>query len=140
MVKPHLDGRLIEYVGEADLEMKNQLLGGSCGLLFPIQWNEPFGLVMLEAMACGTPVFALSAGSVPEVVQPRISGSISATAEEMVDAVKNTTYQPEIVRSWVEQGFSVDIMVERYVELYEGILTNNLETGPSLDLAIEVAA
>jgi glycosyltransferase involved in cell wall biosynthesis len=140
MVKPHLDGRLIEYVGEADLEMKNQLLGGSRGLLFPIQWNEPFGLVMLEAMACGTPVFALPGGSVPEIVQPCISGAISATAEEMVDAVKNTIYEPEVVRGWVEQGFSVDIMVERYVELYEGILTNSLETGPKLDLAIEVAA
>ncbi len=140
MVKPHIDGRFIEYVGEADLEIKNQLLGASRGLLFPIQWNEPFGLVMLEAMACGTPVFALPGGAVPEIVRPGISGTISSSPEEMVDAVKNAAYEPEVVRGWVEQGFSVDIMVERYVELYEGILSNELDGAARMDLDKEVAA
>ena len=140
MVKPHIDGRFIEYVGEADLELKNQLLGGSRGLLFPIQWNEPFGLVMLEAMACGTPVFALPGGAVPEIVRPGISGAISSSAEEMADAVRNTTYAPEVVRGWVEQGFSVDTMVQRYVELYEGILTKGLDSRARYDLGKEVAA
>jgi glycosyltransferase involved in cell wall biosynthesis len=140
MIKPHIDGRFIDYVGEADLEMKNQLLGGSRGLLFPIQWSEPFGLVMIEAMACGTPVFALPGGSVPEIVRPGISGTISSSAEEMADAVRNTTYAPEVVRGWVEQRFSVDIMVQRYVELYEGILTNGLDSGTRLDLGKKVAA
>ncbi|MDT7817468.1 MAG: hypothetical protein QOJ42_7384 [Acidobacteriaceae bacterium] len=133
-VKPHIDGRFIEYVGEADLEMKNQLLGSSRGMLFPIQWNEPFGLVMLEAMACGTPVFALPGGSVPEIVRPGISGAISSSAEEMAEAVKSTAYQPEVLRSWVEQGFSVDIMVQRYVELYEGILTRGTDSGARVNL------
>ncbi|MGI8772574.1 MAG: glycosyltransferase family 4 protein [Acidobacteriaceae bacterium] len=140
MVKPHIDGRFIEYVGEADLEMKNQLLGGSRGLLFPIQWNEPFGLVMLEAMACGTPVFALPGGSVPEIVRPGISGAISTSAQEMADAVKNNTYHPEVLRGWVEQGFSVDIMVQRYVELYESILSNGLDSRTRADFDNEVAA
>jgi glycosyltransferase involved in cell wall biosynthesis len=140
MVKPHIDGSLIEYVGEADMEMKNRLLGASRGLLFPIQWSEPFGLVMLEAMACGTPVFAFPGGSVPEIVQPGISGAISSTAEEMADAARNTTYSPQAVRSWVEQRFSVDIMVQRYAALYEGILCNGLASGIRLDLAKEVAA
>jgi glycosyltransferase involved in cell wall biosynthesis len=134
-VKPHIDGHFIEYVGEADLEMKNQLLGSSRGMLFPIQWNEPFGLVMLEAMACGTPVFALPGGSVPEIVRPGISGVISSSAEEMAEAVTSTTFQPEILRSWVVQGFSVDTMVQRYVELYEGILTSGLDSGARIDLA-----
>jgi glycosyltransferase involved in cell wall biosynthesis len=140
MLKPHIDGRFIEYVGEADLEMKNKLLGGSRGLLFPIQWNEPFGLVMLEAMACGTPVFALPGGSVPEIVQSDTSGAISSTAEEMAYAVTNTTYAPEVVRAWVEQRFSVKIMVQRYIELYEGILNNNFDSDLRFDLGKVVAA
>ncbi|HSB74066.1 MAG TPA: glycosyltransferase family 4 protein, partial [Terriglobales bacterium] len=66
-IKPHLDGKFIQYLGEADLPAKNELLGHARAMLFPIQWDEPFGLVMLEAMACGTPVLALPGGSVPEV-------------------------------------------------------------------------
>jgi glycosyltransferase involved in cell wall biosynthesis len=127
-------------VGEADLEMKNQLLGNSRGLLFPIQWNEPFGLVMVEAMACGTPVFALPGGSVPEVVRPGISGAISFSAEEMADTVRNATFRPEVVRGWVEQRFSVDIMVQRYVALYEEILSKRLDSRSRPDLAKVIAA
>jgi glycosyltransferase involved in cell wall biosynthesis len=140
VIKPHIDGHFIEYVGEADLEMKNQLLGGSRGLLFPVQWNEPFGLVMLEAMACGTPVFAFPGGSVPEIVHPGISGAISSSAEEMAHAVRNTKYKPEVVRGWVEQRFSVDSMVQRYVELYERVLNKNLGSDGRVDFVKEVAA
>ena len=140
MVRPHIDGRFIEYVGEADLEMKNQLLGSSRGLLFPIQWSEPFGLVMVEAMACGTPVFALPGGSVPEIVRPGISGAISFSAEEMADTVRNATFRPEVVRGWVEQRFSVDIMVQRYVALYEEILSKRLDSRSRPDLAKVIAA
>ncbi len=74
MIKPHIDGKFIEYIGEADLAAKNELLGNSLAMLFPIQWNEPFGLVMIEAMACGTPVLALPGGAVEEVVCDGISG------------------------------------------------------------------
>jgi glycosyltransferase involved in cell wall biosynthesis len=140
MVKPHIDGRFIEYVGEADLEMKNQLLGRSRGLLFPIQWSEPFGLVMLEAMACGTPVFALPGGSVPEIVRPGISGAINSSVEELADAVRNTAYRPGAVRNWVEQRFSVDIMVRRYVALYEEILAKHLDSRAPLGPSKEAAA
>ena len=70
-IKPHIDGKFIEYVGEADLAAKNELLGNSLAMLFPIQWNEPFGLVMIEAMACGTPVLALPGGAVEEVCAKR---------------------------------------------------------------------
>ena len=75
-VKPQLDGKLVEYIGPADLAAKNELLGNSLAMLFPIQWNEPFGLVMAAAMACGTPVLASPGGSVPEVVQNGVSGYI----------------------------------------------------------------
>src|SRR5437764_4287804 len=75
-VKPEMDGNLVEYVGLAELNAKNELLGNSLAMLFPIQWNEPFGLVMVEAMACGTPVLAMPGGSVPEVVRDGVSGYI----------------------------------------------------------------
>jgi glycosyltransferase involved in cell wall biosynthesis len=140
MIKPHVDGRFIEYVGEADLEMKNQLLGGSRGLLFPIQWSEPFGLVMIEAMACGTPVFAFPGGAVPEIVRTGVSGNISSSTEEMAEAVKETTYSPEVVRNWVEEKFSVDIMVQRYVDLYERILAKAFDSDANVQLVEEVAA
>ncbi len=80
MIKPHIDGKSIEYVGEADLAAKNELLGNSAGMLFPIQWNEPFGLVMIEAMACGTPVLALPGGAVEEVIRAGLSGFVCADA------------------------------------------------------------
>ena len=140
MVKPHIDGRFIEYVGEADLEMKNQLLGGSRGLLFPIQWSEPFGLVMLESMACGTPVFAFPGGSVPEIVSVGRSGAISSTSEEMADAVRNSTFKPEIVRAWVEERFSVELMVQRYIELYKRVLTEDIDSDARFGFVKEVAA
>jgi len=127
MVKPHVDGKFIEYVGEVGLEEKNRLLGGSIGLLFPIQWQEPFGLVLIEAMACGTPVFAFSGGAVPEIVSDGISGNISNSVEEMAVAARTQTYTPSIVRDWAETMFSVDTMVDGYVDLYRTILGRKSE-------------
>jgi glycosyltransferase involved in cell wall biosynthesis len=75
-IKPEIDGSLVEYIGPANLEAKNELLGNSMAMLFPIQWNEPFGLVVVEAMACGTPVLAMPGGSVPEIVRDGTSGYI----------------------------------------------------------------
>ena len=91
-------------------------------------------------MACGTPVFALPGGSVPEIVRPGISGAISFSAEEMADTVRNATFRPEVVRGWVEQRFSVDIMVQRYVALYEEILSKRLDSRSRPDLAKVIAA
>jgi hypothetical protein len=82
----------------------------------------------------------LPGGSVPEIVQPGVSGAISTTAEGMANAARNTTYSPRAVRSWVEQRFSVDIMVQRYAALYERILCNSLASGVQLDHTGEVAA
>jgi len=82
-IRPEIDGKLIEYVGPADLQAKNELLGNSMAMLFPIQWSEPFGLVMLEAMACGTPVVALRGGSVPEVVVEGVSGHVCRSMREL---------------------------------------------------------
>ena len=74
IIKPLLDHPLIEFIGEIGYPEKNTFLGNAAGLLFPINWREPFGLVMIEAMACGTPVIAYPLGSVPEVVEEGVTG------------------------------------------------------------------
>lgn len=118
-VKPHIDGKHIEMVGEADLAMKNELLGNSLGLLFPIQWDEPFGLVMIEAMACGAPVYALPGGSVAEVVQDGVSGYICTSIDDMIDRIRRTEpFSPEGVRQYMIENFSTEKMVQNYADLY----------------------
>ena len=122
-IKPQIDGQLVQYVGLADLAAKNELLGNSMAMLFPIQWNEPFGLVMVEAMACGTPVLAMPGGSVPEVIQNGVSGHICRSVCEMAKRVQDVgKFDLASVRRHVEENFSVEKMVGKYVDLYEGIL------------------
>jgi glycosyltransferase involved in cell wall biosynthesis len=118
-IKPQIDGSLVEYIGLANLEVKNELLGNSMAMLFPIQWNEPFGLVMVEAMACGTPVLAMPGGSVPEVVKDGVSGYICRNVREMTNRVKNLQLDPATIRRYVEENFSIERMAREYVELYE---------------------
>ena len=122
-VKPHLDGKFIEYVGEADLEAKNELLGNSLALLFPIEWDEPFGLVMIEAMACGTPVLALPGGAVSEVVCDGVSGYVCTSLDEMANYAANiqTLVRPNAVREYAELHFSAERMAAEYVYLYNQI-------------------
>lgn len=120
-IKPHIDGRFIEYLGVADLEAKNELLGGSLAMLFPVEWDEPFGLVMIEAMACGTPVLAFARGSVPEVVKDGLSGYVCRTADDMAQKVRDLRLDASTVRAYVEQHFSIDRMVDEYAALYRQI-------------------
>ncbi len=122
-VKPHLDGRFIEYIGEAGMEEKNELLGNATAMLFPIQWDEPFGLVMIEAMACGTPVVAMPGGAVPEIVKAGVSGAIVGNVDEMAAEVQRVgRLDPVQVRDYAESTFSLDRMVRQYAGIYEKIL------------------
>ena len=122
-VKPHLDGKHVEYIGEADLDAKNELLGNATAMLFPIQWDEPFGLVMIEAMACGTPVIAMPGGSVPEIVKDGVSGWVCRSVNEMSERVRHTgDFDPAQVRVYAEDTFSLDRMVKQYADLYAGML------------------
>jgi glycosyltransferase involved in cell wall biosynthesis len=121
-IKPEIDGKLVEYIGLADLNAKNELLGNSMAMLFPIQWNEPFGLVMVEAMACGTPVLAMPGGSVPEVVRDGISGYICRNLRDMANRVRSLNINPATVRNYVEGNFSIERMTQDYLALYRDAL------------------
>ncbi|MHB8735232.1 MAG: glycosyltransferase [Terriglobales bacterium] len=94
------------------------MLGGARALLFPIQWEEPFGLVMLEAMACGAPVLAFPQGSVPEVVVPGRSGWLCGDVAEMAGRARDLAIPPASCRSHVEQNFSLERMAASYVQVY----------------------
>jgi glycosyltransferase involved in cell wall biosynthesis len=124
-VRPHIDGKSVEYVGRADLAAKNELLGNSMAMLFPIQWNEPFGLVMVEAMACGTPVLALRAGSVPEIVKDGVSGYVSRRIDDLVRHARDLRISPVEIRRYVEEHFSKERMAREYHALYNRMLTDN---------------
>jgi glycosyltransferase involved in cell wall biosynthesis len=121
-IKPQLDGKLVEYIGLADLAAKNELLGNSIAMLFPIQWNEPFGLVMVEAMACGTPVLAMPGGSVPEVVREGVSGHICRSVVQMAKRAQNLNFNPVAVRQYVAENFSTERMARDYAAVYETAL------------------
>ena len=113
----------VEVRGECDQEQKAALLSRAAALLFPIQWPEPFGLVMTEAMACGTPVIAWRNGSVPEVVADGETGFIVASVEEMAAAVDRVgELDPEAMRARVKERFSAEAMVAGYERAYERAL------------------
>ena len=123
-VKPLLSDD-VEVRGECDQEQKTELLARAAALLFPIQWDEPFGLVMTEAMACGTPVVAWRNGSVPEVVADGETGFIVSSVEEMAAAIARVgDLDPHVMRARVKERFSAEGMVAGYEHAYQQVLTN----------------
>jgi glycosyltransferase involved in cell wall biosynthesis len=122
-IKPQIDGELIQFLGEADHLMKNDLMGRAFVTLFPITWREPFGLVMIESMAAGTPVIAMNLGSVPEVVADGVSGYICNTVAECIEAVaKVPALSRAACREYVAQRFGVEQMAAGYEAVYQQIL------------------
>ena len=121
-VKPILRSNT-EIVGELTLDEKSELIKNAKAVLMPIQWPEPFGLVMIEAMVCGTPCIAWRNGSVPEVIDDGKTGFIVESVDEMVEAVRRLDeIDPAACRKWVEERFAAPIMVANYVKAYERIL------------------
>jgi glycosyltransferase involved in cell wall biosynthesis len=121
-VKPLLDHPLVEYVGEITDAQKDDFLGKALALLFPIEWPEPFGLVMTEALACGTPVVAFRRGSVPEVIDEGVTGFIVEDMEEALDAVTRVrTLDRRRCREVFEERFSGGRMMRDYMALYEKV-------------------
>ena len=128
-VEPLLDDD-VEVRGECDQDQKADLLARARALLFPIQWPEPFGLVMTEAMACGTPVIAWRNGSVPEVVVDGETGFIVSSVEEMATAIDRVhELDPLTMRARVEQQFSADAMVAGYEDIYRKVLAHEDRAG-----------
>jgi glycosyltransferase involved in cell wall biosynthesis len=122
LVEPHL-GDGIEYVGEASRPRMIELLHGALATLSPIEWEEPFGLVLIESAACGTPVIATRRGAVPEVVADGITGVIVDSHEEMPAVVERAVaLDRDAMRAEVERCFDARVMVARYLELYEDLL------------------
>lgn len=122
-VEPLIDGGQIEFMGEISGEKKAKLYGGAIATLYPISWHEPFGLVMVESMATGTPVVAFNAGAVPEVVKDGVTGFVVDNIDEMVAAVKRIDgINRGECRKWVEEKFTMEKMVEGYEKVYEEIL------------------
>jgi len=120
-------GGMVEFVGEIGDRDKAEFLGNARGLLFPIDWPEPFGLVMIEAMACGTPVIAFSCGSVPEVIDHGRSGFIVDDMTAAVEAVNRLGELPRSgVRACFEERFTVERMARDYVAVYRALIDANL--------------
>jgi glycosyltransferase involved in cell wall biosynthesis len=112
-VEPLL-GDGIEYVGEADLDMKRDLLAHARGLLCPILWDEPFGMVLIESLATGTPVITFDRGAAREIVDDGVTGAIVDSVEEMVEAMRTLEADPRLCRKSVAARFDVQLMVARY--------------------------
>jgi glycosyltransferase involved in cell wall biosynthesis len=131
-----LDNPLVEFIGEIAEDEKGEFLGRADALLFPIDWPEPFGLVMIEALACGTPVVAFRGGSVPEIVDDGVTGFIVDNLEEAIDAAARvSTTDRRACREAFEQRFTTIRMTERYVDTYELLAASPAGCDDSLDTA-----
>jgi glycosyltransferase involved in cell wall biosynthesis len=122
-IEPLLDDPIVEWIGEVSENGKQDLLANAYALLFPIDWPEPFGLVLIEAMACGTPAIAYRCGSVPELVEEGVTGFIVDDLNAAVEAVaKVQTLDRRLCRQRFEERFSAKRMADGYLEIYERIL------------------
>jgi glycosyltransferase involved in cell wall biosynthesis len=136
-LQPLIDNDLIQLVGEVDDRKKEGFLGGAKALLFPIDWPEPFGLVMIEAMACGTPVIAYRSGSVPEIIDDGVTGFIVDGEDEAVEAIgRLDELDRRDVRARFEQRFTAMRMAEDYLRCYESLVGSD----PAIRLETEAVA
>jgi glycosyltransferase involved in cell wall biosynthesis len=121
-IKPHLNDK-IKFIGEYSREEKPKLFAEAKALLYPIEWHEPFGMNMVESMACGTPVIAFKMGSVPEVVKHKKTGFVVRNIKEAIQAVKKIDeIKREDCRKWVEENFTQEIMTKNYEAVYYKLL------------------
>jgi glycosyltransferase involved in cell wall biosynthesis len=123
-ILPLIDGQAIEFLGEINEEEKTKFLGDAAALLFPIDWPEPFGLVMIEAMACGTPVLAFRCGSVPEIVEDGVTGKVVESEDEAIVALPELlSYDRRAVRKRFQERFTATRMARDYSGLYRELVT-----------------
>jgi glycosyltransferase involved in cell wall biosynthesis len=127
-IKPLFDHPLVEFVGEANEEEKRELLVNARALLFPIDWPEPFGMVQIEAMACGTPVLAMRRGAVPEVVEHGVTGLIGDSLEELIALAPQLVHlDRRVVRQMVEHRFSAETMARGYEAIYRRMIAEKVQ-------------
>ena len=122
-VAPHIINDKVVYVGSVGPAERNRLLGNACALLHPIQFDEPFGLSVIESMACGTPVIAFDRGSMPELIENGKNGFLVGTVAEAIETVARIKeIDRAYCRRYAERHFSVDRMIDEYIQVYEMIL------------------
>jgi glycosyltransferase involved in cell wall biosynthesis len=121
-IEPQVDGKQVRLIGEVNDHAKQGFFAGAAALLFPIDWPEPFGLVMIEAMACGTPVIAFRSGSVPEVVDDGITGFVVSDEEEAIQAIGRLgELDRRHIRAQFEKRFTARRMAEEYLKHYAAL-------------------
>src|SRR6476620_6695135 len=126
IIKPLLGAGGVEFIGEINDQQKTQFLGEAQALLFPVDWPEPFGLAMIEAMACGTPVLAFRCGSVTEIIQDGLTGAIVDSMEEAIAALPRVVALDRIkVRQHFERRFSATRMAKDYIDVYRSLLASS---------------
>jgi glycosyltransferase involved in cell wall biosynthesis len=125
-VRSSLEGRQVELLGQLAGRDKDEFLRNAAALLFPVRWPEPFGLVMVEALACGTPVLALNCGSVPEVIEDGVTGFIRDTEDELVDVLGRIAELDRTrCRAEAELRFSPAAMADAYERVYARIVAHD---------------
>lgn len=135
-IAPHIDGQQIQYLGEINHAEKVELLGNAAITLFPIMWQEPFGLVMIESMATGTPVIATNLGSVPEVIAQGVSGFVCSSYDEMAAMIPAALeLNRQTCREYVENKFSVIQMVDGYEAVYGKIIKDRINSNGRIHAA-----
>lgn len=122
-IRPHLDGGQVQYAGAVNDEEKNELLGSAAALLVPIQWDEPFGIVFAESLACGTPLISCPRGSLPEIINIEGIGALITSIDEGVEAVEElTTFDRKACRIQAETRFSCSVIAHQYQRLYDRLV------------------
>ncbi len=133
-IKPLIDDQLVQFLGEVDEQRKRDIIGNALALILPIDWPEPFGIVFIEALACGTPVLTCPCGSVPELLQDGVTGYIRSTTEELAEAALRikTSISRARCRQYAREHFDNERMAQQYVEIYEHVQRNKRRSSKSL--------
>ncbi len=141
MIKPHIDNEQVKYIGPVNMQQKIDLLSRACGFLNPIEWEEPFGLVMIEAMSVGCPVISFGRGAAPEIIVHGKTGFLVHDVAEMVHFIpKIDKLARKAVRAHVERNFSVSAMANNYTKVYKRIIAASLLKPSSSRVAIKTSA